>query len=598
MSEIRSIEFRVYLEGVLLPENIVSAAEVHVRPGQPKSFQVSLPALPLSLVRRIRPRTHVAVFFRDGLEEGADPWKLWAEGEFVGYGFQKSATGSIRTILAMEGIENYWRYTYAMHFQEAKSIGTSSFHDAEIVLGTAGRVLTLQMPEGGNVINVQTQVLAAIDEAADTPFPELFVKLFRSIRDLNAFFQSATDRLRLEDRFSFVPDDEVAQLIPAQSLSALMGRAFTSHPADATLLSIMQALMGNVHYGYQTVTFPPFVDGRPAEFLVKPDVPFVAPPRCNVIFPGRTTSFSFQRAYLSEPTRARMSLSVTRSPDGDRNFRLHFYAPEQMEGVVQEVLSTDGAPRNIEALQMSGDDVDDESREDIKGVIPLVSNIPLFELNVLSAETTEAERKAYFSGLTNYNLKLAQHGPRGLSVSGPFNPYLVCGLPGALLTEQGVIFGNIQSVSHSVHSSGAPQTSVVMTHCRDEDLSELQEPVWKNERYTDRDRLDETYATLLGEGHASILAPVSGLGELLATRFRDQALAAERLLDTYRSTEVKESFEEAYTRRSIVRLKELFGFLKATLVGQNYQGGPFRGEWSAVAREVASHLSQVVQDAR
>jgi hypothetical protein len=599
LSEIRTLSFRVYLEGVLLPEGAIAAAQIQVAPGSPKAFQISLPPLPLSLAKRIRPRTHVAVFYNDSLGDVTDTaWKLWAEGEILGYSFQKAAHGSIRTVLRMEGIENYWQYTYALHFQSAKSLGGSNFHDAEIIMGTAGRVLTLDFPAGANPINVQNQVLSAIDAPEDTPFPELFVRLFRSIETLNQFFADSSERLRIGDRLSWVSDDDIERLIPAKTVSALMGRSFSQSPSDARLISIMQSLMANVHYGYQTIAMPPFVDGRPAEFLIKPDVPFIAPPRCNVLFPGRTSSFTFQRSYLAEPTRARFSLSVGMRPGADRQFRQHYYAPEQMEDVVNTVLSTDGEPRNIEAIQLSGDDLDEESREDIKGVIPLVSVIPTFDSIVLGGEVGEDERKEYFSALTAYNLKLAQHAPRVLTMSGPFNPYVVCGLPGVLLTEQGAIFGNIQSVTHSAHSAGVPKTNVVMTHCREEDLSSLREPVWKNSRYTDREQIDTTYASLLGDGHASMLAPVTALADVLDTRSVDQAVAGQRLIEAYAAARDKESFEEVYTRRSITTLVDLFGFLKAERIGQNYQGKAFREEWAAVAREVALNLTQTVQDAR
>jgi hypothetical protein len=377
-----------------------------------------------------------------------------------------------------------------------------------------------------------------------------------------------------------------------------MNRAFSNQPSDARLISIMQSLMSNVYYGYQTVGFPPFLGGKIGEFLVKPDVPFVAPPRCNTIFPAQVGEFSFRRSYLSEPTRARYSLPVGADPVSDRLFRQHFYAPEQMEGIAREFLAAEGQARNIDGLQMSGDDVVEESREDIKGVIPLISNLQVFDNLVLGGEVGEDDRKVYFSELADHGLKLAQHAPRGMRASGRFNPSLVCGLPGVFLMEHGIVFGNIQSVDHAIHSGGTASTSVVMSHCRDEDLSDLREPVWKNAKYTDPKQLDETYATLFGEGHASILAPIQGLGTLIEAGFSDQTVAAQRLFEAYTVSEDKEAFEAGYTDRSMVRLDELFRFLRANPVGQNYQGGPFREEWAAVAQEVATNLAEPVRDAR
>ena len=597
MSEIRSVEFRVYLEGVLLPEDAVQAVELQVRPGQPKSFQVMLPPFALGIVKQIRPRTHIAVFFKDELGEDFDTsWKLWAEGEVTGYRFAKRASGSINVVLMTEGIENYWAYTYALHFQSAKSLSGSNLHDNKVLFGTAGRVLTVDFPASDNPIPLQTSILSAIGAAPDTRFPELFIDLFKGIEDLSPFFAAAEGRLRIGDRLSFVKDDEVQQLIDATAVRDLLSRTFSAYPQDSRLISIMQALMANVHYGYQTVPIPPFISGRPAEFIVKPDLPFIAPPRCNVIFPGQMSSFAFKRDFLEEPTRARISLPVGVGPDDGTMLRKHFYAPGEMQGVVQSVKDTEGEAPNIEALLMTGDDLREESREDIKGVIPLVSVFPSYEMLTLGG-TSEDARDEYFSQLTDYNLQLAQHQGRVMEITGPFNPMVVCGFPGLVVMGHGVIFGTIQSVSHSLHAGGGSSTKMLLTHCREEDLSQLRAPRWKNAKFADRDQLDQTYAELLGQDHGSIMRPVQGLSELLDTQFRSQTVAAQRLQQAHAGALDQQAFEREYTRRSITRRPDLMGFLKATRNGQDYTGGAFRPEWATAARLVARELAQRVQDA-
>lgn len=595
MSEVRSVDFRVYLEGVLLPEGAVQAVELQVVPGQPKSFQVMLPPFELGILRQIRPRTHIAVFFRDATEPALESeWKLWAEGEITGYRFAKRASGSMSVVLVTEGIENYWAYTYAMHFQSAKSLSGSNLHDNKTIFGTAGRVLTIDFPASDNPIPLQASVLSAIGAAPDARFPELFVDLFQGVRGLSAFFRRADDRLGLGRRLSFVPDAEVQSLVDANAVASLLDRTFSGHPQDARLISIMQALMANVHYGYQTVAIPPFIDGRPAEFIIKPDLPFIAPPRCNVIFPGMMDTFSFSRQYLQEPTRARISMPV--GVGGGSQFRKHYFAPAEMQAVVQGVQASEGEAPNIEALLMSGDGLREESREDIKGVIPLVSVFPSFEMLTLGG-TSEAARDEYFSQVTDYNLQLAQHAGRVMQITGPFNPMVVCGFPGVVVMEHGVVFGTIQQVSHSLHSAGAPTTQYVMTHCRDEDLSTLRAPRWKNARFADRSQVDQTYADLLGAGHGSILRPVQGLSDLLDAQFRSQTVAAQRLQQAHAAAVDQQAFEREYTRRPITRLGDLFGFLRGNRVGQDYRGGAFRDEWAAAARLVAKQLTQRVQDA-
>lgn len=586
----------MYLEGVALPPGSVSAIELQVVPGAPKQFQVMLPAFKLQTAKQIRPRTHIVVFFRDATEDAYETsWKLWAEGEVVGYSYNKRASGAVNLVLTVEGIENYWSYTYALHFQDAKSLSGSNLHDAQVVFGTAGRVLTLDFPASDNPIPLQKTILAAIGASEDARFPELFRDLFAGIERLSPFFQAASQRLSLGRRLSFVKDDEVQALVSAKAVSSLLDRTFSGYPQDATLMSIMQALMSNVYYGYQTLVIPPFVSGRPAEFLFKPDLPFIAPPRCNAIFADQVSSFSFGRRYLSEPTRARFSLPVSGLSGGTSLIQKHYYSPPEMEAVVRQVSKNEGDGPNIDGLLMSGDGLREESREDVKGVLPMISSFESFEL--LTMGDDETERDQYFSQITEYNLQLAQHAPRVMQVDGPFNPMLVCGFPAVVLTSHGVIFGTIQTLSHSLHSGGNATTSVTLSHCREEDLSTLRPPRWKNARYTDRKQIDQTYADLLGVGHGSIMQAVDGVSPKLNVQFKSQTVAAQRLMEEYQASGDRAAFVRSYTKRSLTTLPDLFGFLRANRSGRDYVGGPFRDAWAASARLVARELSQLVQDA-
>lgn len=594
MANIENIEFKVYLEGVEIPAR-PSGAAVSITPNAPVQFQVLFPPVEFEVVKKIKERTHVAVFFRVGSHETENPrdWQLLGEGEYVGYGFSKGAGGSMGTALRFVGLENYWQTIYAMHFQSMKGAASTAFCEAELVFGTGATIVTASLGEGINPIPLQQELRSQLG-IKSTTVPEFFVDLLKAMEKKNAFFGAAAKRLKLNERIMAAKDDDIQKLVQLNQLLNLIDGVFSQRPQDAKLLDILSALMSPVHYGYQVLPFPGYIGKQLRTLWLKPDLPFVAPPRCNVIFPGSMESFEFNRDYLSEPTRLRLSLPVVANDGGDSLLRQHFYAPQQMQQVADKVKLMPQGERNIEAIQISDPATRRESREDVKGVIPQVATLPSFD--ALTLGTTDVNvRNKYYSGLAEYELLLAQHAPRTMRISGRFMPNLVCGLPAVVIMQHGVVLGTIESLSHQIYPDGHPSTLIGLSTCREEDLSGVQNPIWKNTRFTDISKVDATYEELLGV--KSVMAPSADEGSILGVHFKDQMTAAKAIRQAYSVAFDADAFEKRFTKRPIATEEETFRFLGAAKSGRDYVGAPFRAEWVTQAREFAQALQNQIQDA-
>lgn len=595
MANIDGIDLRCYLEGVEVPARPTGAA-VAVAPNSPLQFQVMFPPVEFEVVKKLRPRTHVAVFYRVGSQDTDSPsaWQLLAEGEYHGYGFAKSAGGSMGTTLRFLGLENYWQTIYALNFQSMKSGASTAFAEAELVFGTAARVTTLAMDSGVNPIPLQQELANSLGISATT-VPEFFTDFLRSMEKKNPFFAQAAKRLRLNDRLVAVPDGEIERLAKLNNLLNLMNGAFSQRPQEAKLLDILSGLMAPLHYGYQIVAMPTVGSGGDVRSVwLKPDVPFVAPPRCNVIFPGSMDSVDFSRDFLAEPTRLRLSLPVVAGEDAGSLLRQHFYAPNEMEAVAKKVMAMKPEERNIEALLMSEPGTREESREDIKGVIPQIATLPTFDAVTLGTED-KASHDQYYAGLSEYELLLAQHRARTMRISGRFMPNLLCGLPAVVIMQHGVVIGTVESISHQIFVEGRPSTTVSLSTCREEDLSGLTTPVWKNTRYTDRGKVDQTYADLFGV--PSILAQAVDVAPTLNAKFADQMKAAAAIREAYRAAPSAEAFEKRFAARPIATQEDLFRFLRASRQGRDYVGAAFRPAWVEAARVFTRALQSQIQDA-
>lgn len=589
MARPRAISFRVYFEGILLPCQVVTA-QVQMSPFVPLQAAISIPPIDMAVISKLRVRTHVAVFFRQ--EGGVDAeWRLLFDGEYVGFGVSRAAGSSMSMDLYIEGIDTYWWNTYALHFQAAASIASSNAFDAKLVFGIDGSQTRIVDSQGRSPIPLESDIQRIVG-GTDAHFPDLFAQLLKYVPKLSEFFRLADGRLRFSDRLAFVPDDEIVNLVKNEQAAEIFGAAFNQAPQDSRLMSILQSMMGNLFYVYQTIATPGIVDGVLKQFLLMPHIPELAPPRCNVIFPSKNANWSFRRMFLEEPTRGRFSMPPI-TGGGDRSWEMHYYAPRQMEAIARQVMA--GGEVTIDGLILSDPSLPLESREDIKGVIPKIETFQGYEA-LASGIANPDERDKYFSNLSERELVLAQHRGRVMQQQGPFNPYVLPGFPGVLIDKRAIVLGNVTSVSHSFTASGAATTQVVMDTCREnEDLGALQRPVWQNARFADPARIGSTYASLLGKGHGSILDPFNG--PVVVNANQSQVAAAKALRSVYDSTIAQEAFEEAYTRREIAGLDAYFHFVRARSSGDQYVGGPIRADWQGPVRDVVTELGSVVKDA-
>lgn len=584
-----SLEFQIYLEGVLLPCQPISV-EVSSTSFAPAQATVAIPPMAHDLVMKLQPRMHVAVFFR---RSGGDaPWNLIFEGEIHGYGRSQSADGNSGVDLILQSLDEYWASTYAMQFKSAQSLVSSNLQDSRLVFATAGETLTTTNVNGSATVPLVPMIKSVLGDETDASFPEIYGLLLQHVRKLSRFFKETDDRLRFIDRLAYVKDDDIAALVTPGHAAEIAGETFMKYPQDATLMAILRSMMEPLFYAYQSLAIPALVDDRIRQFLLAPSVPFVAPPRCNTFFPTKKSAWSFRRIFTQEPTRVRLSLMP--APGADGSIQLHYYSPRQLKEIADRMLA-DPESVTMEGLLLSDPALPPESREDIKGVIPFMETLSSMRIMGEGFQSDE-ERDTFFSSLASHELFVAQHRSRILSAQGPFNPYPVCGFPGVVIDAAGVIFGNVSSVSHTLHSAGTASTSITMDTCREEDHTPPTSR-WMNKRYTDPARLEATYEALFGKEHGSLLGRFVAPGGVAVGGQTSQMDTAKRLRSLYDRSDSREVFEDAYTQRPLVTLAAYIKFMKVRQDGsRNLVGGPFRPDFAAIAKQVAQNLSSVVQD--
>lgn len=135
------------------------------------------------------------------------------------------------------------------------------------------------------------------------------------------------------------------------------------------------------------------------------------------------------------------------------------------DGSVTADLQERGAvPSNQTYVVLLSGDVPEESREDRKGIIPGEFALSHYAWQAQMSKKGNLMGN-YISRMANYFLGLKQH-QRPCAVQGPWNPYVVAGLPGVILDQTLPVFGEFSSISHFVSADGSGTTSIQMEYAR------------------------------------------------------------------------------------------------------------------------------------
>ena len=178
--------------------------------------------------------------------------------------------------------------------------------------------------------------------------------------------------------------------------------------------------------------------------IVRPDVYFVAPPRCNVLFPELYSQVSYQRAYMQEVTRMRLTVSDEIFGE-DALLNNCYYAPDvavvgsnarrqSQLGRRRDRANQDNSDRTLDHAAYSRRLMDHEL---YTGIVPMFERMNEVNIygNRTDSVTVRGARIPYVDRAVNHQFFKHRFAPRTISVSGKFNPSAACGFPALVLDK-------------------------------------------------------------------------------------------------------------------------------------------------------------------
>ena len=161
--------------------------------------------------------------------------------------------------------------------------------------------------------------------------------------------------------------------------------------------------------------------------IFRPDCFFVSPPKCNVLFPEQYTQFQFQRNFLQEITRLRLTTGLKfKKVTSGKFFESAHFAPSKKD--ILDIAKDLGSKGYRTVLPW----------EQYSGVLPKFEHVAHVE-DTKSKKEKElrkgVEVKSYIQRVANFNFFKYRFAPRVMSISGRFLPQFAPGFPALVITE-------------------------------------------------------------------------------------------------------------------------------------------------------------------
>lgn len=190
--------------------------------------------------------------------------------------------------------------------------------------------------------------------------------------------------------------------------------------------------------------------------ILRPDIWFVPPPRCNVIFPELYSNLNWSRNFLREVSR--IELQTTNEILGDDAlFNGRYYAPNVVDMRKGLRLSS----RQFGRLIME--------HELLTGIIPMFEKIS--EANLFAMKSRKVKYKGakvgYAQRAVNFQYFKHRFASRQMSCSGRFNPWFVAGFPGLILDQpmdtQNLLIAGLPIAEQLAALDIEPETGIKIT---------------------------------------------------------------------------------------------------------------------------------------
>lgn len=336
---------KLFLEGKEVP---LIGATITSTVGQASIAYIDV--VPHNAINDIKPRTKVDIAVRNYNDTtGKYPYVSAWEGEVYGYSFGKQVGSRSFTLSAID-YSSYWDNVlcYFMNTQQLLGSGAMAYLGVGQDSTTAAQQGFKVIPTAGSTASYFKQIIDAVMADPKKDFLDAFVEVYKSISNINDFYNFAEAKLRIRDRMVLHSSEQLNALLNFKDASSWFNGIIGKAGGFQTLRNVVQDLMGLIFHDFVPLPFPARVardtlEGAPLKstsstkttvgnFAFKPNLFMIQPPMCNVFFPDEYSSFQFNRSFFREPTRLLYKPEMPFFQNGATPLSLPYvFQPESLE---------------------------------------------------------------------------------------------------------------------------------------------------------------------------------------------------------------------------------------------------------------------------
>jgi hypothetical protein len=505
----RPLFAKLFLEGIEIP---FTGATITNTVNQAAIAYVDL--VPQEEINNIKPRTLVHLFVRDVNDPKGDyPYVLAFKGEVFGINFSKSPNSRSMSISCIDNT-SYWDNVLTYFFNPMQSLGKGA---DGIVIEQQNQEAAIKGADGSrNVTHSTTNFYRRVMENAFAAakkqgrVPELFdglVAIVKEIGNVNDFYASAEERLRISDRITSASSGELSKLLKESEAMDWLMEVAGRHSGFATLRSCVNDLMSLVFHDFSSISFPAIVEQDSikksltpgskvpttiGEFLFKPNMYMITPPVCNIFFPDEYSSFQFSRNFFSEPTRLiykpelpgilgtqPLTLKQVFEPEAFKHFMIGKGAmPDSFKGEADTQVDTDyghyndadnlkGSPRQSSNGKKK-EQVFLTNEEKLKGIIMAQEGMIPASSSFRQTVSTVG-RRDYAEAVAKYLFYKKKFETRSIQITSHLKMSVVPGFTVLVLDDSSAnqnIVAYCSSVTHRIYCNQGGYTNTTLSYAR------------------------------------------------------------------------------------------------------------------------------------
>jgi len=511
--QIKKVEVKVYLEGILIPVNQIQILESLGRTPQ-ASLQVPLNEAALDIL----PRTTVHIFYKDTKTENR--WLLIFEGEVAGVSLTKT-TATRMVLLDCVTIGNHWEFTsktgnslsaydnaanqavakvnveFTTQATKPNSIPADIEEQIKIVKAMSGdpntplvgpvsteeeveklaRTATGQLAALSNIedslggmAGLVSRIMASGD--ADTDTVGILVReISNSFAKVNPGYFMSHVAYRIGERFFGFYNERVAGLMQHHLTTSMVEQRFKNMNNGSTMITAVMQILDLLNYKMITPTAPTYDDDTkaPQSFVLLPNPVSFTPMACNTIFKDEVINANFSRSFLNEPTRmANIVAPGAAIGAGDGAFfntlilaptnRLTYNPADNGAASVQ--LTKEERLRGVNGVTM---------QNDFDGIVSQIEAERLIKdptwLESWTDDDNTRDKQRYILDSrrryldSEYQTSVLKN--RTFNLTTTYSPYRICGMPGMFLDDKfPSVCGTLGQISTTISADGSSTSSI------------------------------------------------------------------------------------------------------------------------------------------